>query len=84
MEYYVYVLFSSKFNQIYVGYSTNVDARLLSHNVLGTKGWTIRYRPWMLVHKETFNTKKEAMAREKQLKSGRGREWIRKTVLNQL
>jgi len=36
-----------------------------------------------LFHKEAFATKKEAMGREKQLKSARGRDWIRKNILNQ-
>ena len=83
MPYYTYVLFSPSHNQIYIGYTSDIDGRILSHNELATKGWTIRYRPWSLVHQETFATKKEAMAREKQLKSAKGREFIRKIILHQ-
>ena len=75
MQYHVYLLYAPDFDQIYVGFSTNVQGRLLSHNVFAKKGWTIRYRPWILVHTEAFATKKEAMIREKQLKSAKGREW---------
>ena len=50
--------------------------RFLSHNELGKKGWTIKFRPWKIIHTEKFQTKQEAIAREKQLKSGKGREWI--------
>ena len=83
MQYHVYVLYAPHFDQSNVGFSTNVQGRLLSHNVFAKKGWTIRYRPWILVHTEAFATRKEAMIREKQLKSAKGREWIRKNILKQ-
>jgi putative endonuclease len=79
--FYVYVLHSASFDKIYIGYTQNLEQRLLSHNELGKKGWTIKYRPWKLIHKEEFKTKAEAMNREKQLKSYRGREWIRSYLL---
>ena len=73
----VYVLYSPKYDKIYIGYTSNLVQRLLSHNKLGQKGWTKNFRPWILIHSEEFTTKPEAMKREKQLKSGKGREWIR-------
>jgi putative endonuclease len=82
MEYSVYVLFSPEYKQIYIGYTSDLKARLLSHNQLSTKGWTIKFRPWTLVHHELFESKKEAMTREKQLKSAKGREWIRRNILH--
>ncbi|MES2332216.1 MAG: GIY-YIG nuclease family protein [Bacteroidota bacterium] len=72
----VYILYSPSHNKIYVGFTSNLEQRLLSHNDLGKKGWTIKFRPWTLVHTEVFNTKVEALLREKQLKTGKGREWI--------
>ncbi len=72
----VYVLYSKRFNKIYIGYTSNLKARFLSHNKLGTKGWTIKFRPWEIAVTEEFQTKKEAMNREKQLKSANGREFI--------
>jgi putative endonuclease len=83
MSFYVYVLYSLEYNKIYVGYTSDLDSRLRSHNELARKGWTIRFRPWKLVHTETFPTKKEAMIREKQLKSFKGRTFIRKDILHQ-
>jgi putative endonuclease len=79
--YTVYVLYSSAYNKIYIGCSGNVEARLLSHNEMGTKGWTIKFRPWVLVHKEEFELKSEALRREKELKTGSGREWIWSNVV---
>ena len=74
--YTVYVLFSVEHNKIYIGYTGNLEQRLLSHNELGKKGWTIKYRPWKLIYHQNFETKQEALLKEKELKSGRGRDWI--------
>ncbi len=79
----VYVLFSEAFNKIYIGFTSNLEQRFLSHNELGSKGWTIKFRPWKIIHTEEFDTKKDAIQREKQLKSSRGRNWIRKELLKQ-
>ena len=76
----VYVLFSEKYNKIYIGFTSDIEERMLSHNTFGTKGWTIKFRPWILVYKEEYQTKKEAMTREKQLKSAKGREFIRSLI----
>ena len=72
----VYILFSPSHNKIYIGYTSDLESRLLSHNQLALKGYTIRYRPWVLIHTEVFNTKLEAMKRERELKSGGGRKFI--------
>ena len=76
MMFSVYVLYSEKFNKIYIGYTSNIEQRLLAHNELETKGFTLRYRPWKLVYSEVFSEKSEAMQREKQLKTAKGREFI--------
>ncbi|MCC5941419.1 MAG: GIY-YIG nuclease family protein [Balneolaceae bacterium] len=78
----VYVLHSEKHDKIYIGYTSNLQERFKSHNELGNKGWTVKYRPWKIIHTELYDTKPEAMAREKELKGGQGRNWIRNTILN--
>ena len=78
--FFVYVLYSPSANKFYVGYTSNLESRLLSHNLLGTKDWTKRYRPWDLVYTEPYETKSSALKREKELKTGVGREFIRKMV----
>ncbi|MEW6773888.1 MAG: GIY-YIG nuclease family protein [Bacteroidota bacterium] len=74
--YYVYVLYSEKYNKIYIGYTGNLEERLKSHNELGNKGWTIKYRPWVCFYTESFESKEEAMKRERWLKTGVGRRFI--------
>jgi len=76
----VYVLYSVQYDKIYIGFTSNMEQRLLSHNVLGKKGYTLKYRPWKLVYTESYATKSEAMKREKQLKGGQGRIWIRENL----
>jgi putative endonuclease len=80
-EYVVYVLKSLSADKHYVGYTSNLISRFESHNELGRKGFTVRYRPWHVIHVEFFSVKKEAMFREKFLKSGRGREWMKENIL---
>ena len=63
MTYTVYVLYSSKFEKIYIGYSSNLKQRVLSHNQLATKGWTIKFRPWEVVYTEDYVDKPSAMKR---------------------
>jgi putative endonuclease len=74
--YKVYILYSPSYNKIYVGCTSDLEERLLSHNELGKKGWTIKFRPWELIYEESYPTKTEALSREKNLKGGKGREWI--------
>jgi len=76
-----YVLYSEKYDKIYVGYTSDLESRLRSHNELATRGWTIRYRPWEVIYKEEFPTRSKAMKREKELKSRRGRHFIRTKIL---
>ena len=72
----VYVLYSKSYDKIYIGFTSNLEQRLLSHNELGKKGWTIKFRPWELIHTEEFQLKSDAMNREKQLKTATGRNFI--------
>jgi putative endonuclease len=74
--YIVYALYSKSYDKIYVGYTSNLVQRILSHNKLSTKGYTLKYRPWIVVYTESLDTKKAALIREKQLKSAKGRDFV--------
>jgi putative endonuclease len=71
-----------RFDKIYIGYTSNIEQRMISHNELGKKGYTLKYRPWTVLFTEEFDIKSEAMNREKQLKSSRGRSYIREYIAN--
>lgn len=77
----VYILYSENNNRLYIGYSSNSLERYHSHNGLSKKGFTTRYRPRKMIHIEFYSSKSEAIKREKALKSGQGRIWIRNQIL---
>ena len=65
--YHVYILRCAD-NSLYVGYTTNVEARLKAHNLgLGTTH-TSKRRPVRLVYSEPHGTRTAAVHRERQLK----------------
>ena len=76
----VYVLHSEKYDKIYIGFTSDLEARLKSHNHLATKGHTIKYRLWNVIYTEEFSDKASAMKREKELKSSNGRAFIRSLI----
>ncbi len=80
-EFVVYVLYSEKHNSYYTGYTSDLINRFKSHNHLAIHGFTIKYRPWKVIYTEHFADKKEAMKREKELKSGNGRTFIKTKVI---
>jgi len=72
----VYVLRSKKDRRFYVGMTSDVIRRLNDHNsgrTISTKG----YRPWELIHQETYPDRIAARKREKYLKSGYGKQWLK-------
>jgi putative endonuclease len=81
-EFVVYILYSEKFDKNYTGYTSNLIERFKSHNIFETKGYTLKFRPWKVIHVEFFNSKSQAMKREKYLKTGIGRELIKKLIEN--
>jgi putative endonuclease len=80
-EHVVYILFSPSTGKTYIGMTSDLITRFHFHNHKSTKGYTIRHRPWIVIHVEFFQAKKEALKREKELKSGKGRDWIKDHVL---
>jgi putative endonuclease len=79
MEYSVYILKNDN-GKIYIGQTTNVSKRLIEHNETG-KGYTSKYRPWKVIHVDKFLSRKDAMVREKYLKTGAGRDWINQKIM---
>jgi len=71
--FFVYVLRSEKTKRYYVGSTENLENRLEEHNSGETK--SIRNGiPWQLIHTEQFETRGEAIKKEKQIKArGAGR-----------
>ena len=74
--YVVYVLRSLVNKRLYIGQTNNIDRRLLEHNE-GHSHYTRLTKPFELVYREEFSTRSDAVNRELELKSGKGREWLK-------
>ncbi|WP_338218624.1 GIY-YIG nuclease family protein [Algoriphagus sp. oki45] len=81
-DFVVYILFSPSTGKTYTGMTSDLITRFHFHNQKSTKGFTIKYRPWIVVHVEFFQSKKQALERELELKSGKGRDWVRNFILS--
>jgi putative endonuclease len=77
----VYILFSSKVDQYYVGHTQNMEDRLSRHNS-GRSLSTKKGKPWNLVYTETFETRSEAMLREKAIKKMKSRTYLEQLIQN--
>ncbi len=84
--FYIYAIWNKERGKIYIGQTSNLEKRLLRHNgVLKNKANSFTSRNsgvWKLVYSECFAARKEAMTREKELKSFRGREFIKNLLRN--
>ncbi|HNM31512.1 MAG TPA: GIY-YIG nuclease family protein [Chitinophagales bacterium] len=78
--FFVYVLSSKKTKSLYKGQTEDLENRLKTHNAGKVKS-TKAYIPWEIVYYEEFSTREEAVSREKMLKSGIGRQYL-KEILN--
>ena len=69
--YYVYMLKSKGIKPVtYVGYTNNLKKRFSLHNA-GKGAKFTRGRKWVLIYKENFKTKKEAISREYYIKKNK-------------
>ena len=82
--YYVYVIQNKRSEKTYIGYTAHLKKRLLRHNnILPNKktSYTSKNKgKWKVVYKERYNIKQDAIKREKELKSYRGRQYIKKII----
>jgi len=79
--YTIYAIYNASHDKIYIGQTEDVNSRLDVHNNHVLKGFTSRYSgTWVLIYSEIAQTRKLALVREKQLKSFRGREFIRRHI----
>lgn len=74
--FFVYAIKSEVRYYIYVGMTNNVDRRVLEHNN-GENRSTKAYKPFVLIYIEAFPSRIEARVKEKYLKSGIGKEYLK-------
>ncbi len=74
--YYTYVLVSERDHGFYTGCTTNLPARLSEHN-RGRVTSTAARRPFRVIYYEACLSNEDAFRREKYLKTGRGKKYLR-------
>jgi putative endonuclease len=78
--YYAYVIKSKEHEYVYKGHCKDLKKRLMQHN----SGMTVSIRPYIpfeIVYYEEFKTLSEAIKREKYFKTSRGRQFLKKILL---
>ena len=80
--YTVYALYNETAEKIYIGQTEDLDARLRLHTEVTFKSsFTARFSgKWMVIYSEQAPDRKTALLREKQLKSFRGREFVKSHI----
>lgn len=79
--FYVYVLYSEKDHLLYTGYTNELRRRIEEHNkgkVISTKNRT----PFILIYSEACLHQADAIAREKYLKTGMGKKFLKNRLKN--
>ena len=71
-------LIENKEGKIYIGHTANVDERVKRHNQPKGCLWTQGRGPWKVIYTEEFETKAEAIKREKKIKSLKAGQRIKK------
>ena len=79
---YVYVIYNKDYGKIYIGQCKNTEDRLKMHNNKTFKNsYTAKFDGiWDLIYKEEAKDRLTALAREKQLKSYKGRLFIKNFI----
>jgi putative endonuclease len=78
MSYFVYII-KSNYGRFYIGQTSDITSRIHSHNN-GLCKSTKLGAPWKIIHIEVFESRSEAMIREKQIKSYKGGKAFKKLI----
>jgi putative endonuclease len=77
MLFHTYILYSQTADKYYIGSTSDtLESRLYKHNA-NHKGFTGKAADWKIVYSEQFETKVDAMQRERQIKSWKSRKTMR-------
>jgi len=77
---YTYVLLSQKDKKLYIGWTNDLRRRILNHNK-GLVSATVNRLPVKLIYYEACLSKEKVIQREKQLKAGFGRAYLKRRLV---
>ena len=80
--YMVYVIYNRKHDKVYIGQTEDLVRRLELHNSkIFHRSFSARFDGvWELIYQEKCETRVDALKREKQLKSYRGRQFTKQYI----
>ena len=79
--YHVYAIYNIQAKKFYIGQTKDLNERLRLHNEKKLKGYTSKFDGvWNIIYSEPCITRQDALIREKELKSFRGREFVKKHI----
>ncbi len=82
--YWVYILENAEDQGWYIGYTSNLKRRLAEHQAGMGSQTTSRKNGWRLIYCEGYVHQKDAEDRERYLKSGAGRTYLKKQMRHYL
>ena len=81
--FYVYVLQSESDDGLYIGFTMDLRRRIKEHQA--GESFATSYRgPWRLIYYEAYLEEEDALGRERYLKSGGGRRFLKAQLRNHL
>lgn len=79
LMFYTYILKSKKDGKLYTGSTNDLRKRFNQHNT-GRSTYTKNRGPYVLIYYEACLDEKDARSREKYLKSGMGKRYIKNRI----
>jgi len=77
--FYVYAI-ACEGDSLYIGHTDDLCKRWNEH-VSGTGAdWTKKHKPIRIAHYEEYGSREKAITREKELKTGFGRKWLKREI----
>ena len=77
--FFIYIIYSIKIDQYYIGQTENLENRLYRHNNSGSKS-TKKAKDWTLKYTEVFTTRSLAVKRETEIKGKKSRSYIESLI----
>lgn len=77
---YVYILYSENLDKFYVGYTSIALTERLKKHLSNHRGFTSKAKDWRIEYFEEYAIKKEAIAREKEIKSWKSSVKIKELI----
>ncbi len=78
-KFITYIIESKNLNKFYIGYTEDIDKRLIKHNSGGSR-WTRKGAPWKVIYAKEFEAKGEAIKYEHFLKNLKNKVFLKQII----